>query len=98
MVMQKKIIREIMAIVLAAVLIAPTVAWGQEDMDKPEPMEIVVDLGLARPFGFLVLAAGTTIFIVSYPFAAVTGSAKSTANALVAEPYQFTFERDLGEY
>jgi hypothetical protein len=94
---RKSHMRRIVAIILAGLLLAPAVVWGQ-GQDKPEGTEIVFDLVIARPAGFMGLVLGTSIFLVSYPFAVVTGSAKNTAHALVTEPYEFTFERDLGSY
>ena len=103
---QRRYMTGIVAIVLAGFLFAPAVVWGQDQdrevwgqgPDKPTGTEIVADLVLARPLGIMGLAVGTGLFLVSYPFAVVTGSAKSTADALVAAPYEFTFERHLGTY
>jgi hypothetical protein len=103
---QRRYMTGIVAVVLAGLLLAPAVVWGQgqdkevwgQGPDRPEGTEIVFDLVIARPLGVVGLALGTSIFLVSYPFAVVTGSAKSTAHALVAEPYTFTFERGLGIY
>jgi hypothetical protein len=94
---QRRYIRRIVALVLAGLLLAPAAVWGQ-DQDKPTGTEIAFDLVIARPLGIVGLALGTSFFVVSYPFAVITGSAKTTADALVVQPYEFTFERDLGSY
>jgi hypothetical protein len=60
--------------------------------------DITFDLMIARPLGFVSVALGTSLFVVTLPFAVATGSADNTAKALVAKPYNFTFVRDLGEY
>jgi len=77
---------------------APSMVWAQDVVDEPTGTEITFDLMIARPLGFVSTALGTSIFVVTLPFAVATGSAKNTAKALVAEPYNFTFVRDLGEY
>lgn len=86
----------VIAILLGFVGVPPTV-WAQE-LDEPTGTEITFDLMIARPVGFVSLALGASIFVVSLPFAVATGSADNTADALVAKPYDFTFVRDLGEY
>jgi hypothetical protein len=82
---------------LACFLGAPSAVWSAE-MDKPTGTEIAFDFVIARPLGVVGLALGTTFFVVTFPLAVVTGSTKDTADALVAEPYKFTFVRELGEY
>ncbi len=94
---RKVIMVGVVVTVLACLLGAPPVAWAEET-EKPTGTEITVDLIIARPIGVVSLVAGTAIFIVSYPIALLTGSGKNTADALVAEPYEFTFVRGLGEY
>ncbi len=71
--------------------------WAEEEK-KPEGTEIIFDLAIARPLGFASLVLGTSVFIVSLPFVAIVGDTKQTAEALVVEPYRFTFVRDLGKY
>ena len=50
----------------------------------------IVSLGLAM--------GGTTFFIVALPFALSSGSTGDAWDALVAEPFQFTFTRPLGKF
>ncbi|OGP52630.1 MAG: hypothetical protein A2Y65_08260 [Deltaproteobacteria bacterium RBG_13_52_11] len=91
------IVLGIVVIVLVSFPGAPPVIWA-EDMDKPTGTEITFDFVIARPLGIVSCALGATIFVATFPFAIATGSAKNTAHALVAEPYNFTFDRGLGEY
>jgi hypothetical protein len=95
--LRKGIVVGVIVTALVCFLGTPPVVWA-EDFDKPTGTEITFDLMIARPLGIVSLAAGTSIFIASLPFAAVAGSVKNTGNALVGEPYRFTFIRDLGEY
>jgi ABC-type spermidine/putrescine transport system permease subunit II len=95
--LRKGIIVGVVVTVLASFLGTPPVVWAEE-MGKPTGTEITFDLIIARPVGMVSCALGTTIFIATFPFAIATGSAKNTAHALVAEPYNFTFVRGLGEY
>jgi hypothetical protein len=42
--------------------------------------------------------AGSALFVVCLPFAALSKSVKSTAHALVVAPAQATFTRPLGDF
>ena len=50
----------------------------------------ILSLGLAM--------VGTAFFIVALPFALSSGSTGDAWDALVAEPFQFTFTRPLGKF
>jgi hypothetical protein len=97
MALRKWIVAMVVLAVFAGFLGAPPVVWAEEEAD-PAGTEIIFDLAIARPLGFAGLAVGTTVFIASFPFAVAVGRVEDTANALVAEPYNFTFVRDLGKY
>ena len=60
--------------------------------------EIVLDVIAARPLGLATLAIGTAFFIVSLPFAVISGSTDVTAKALLADPFNYTFTRPLGDF
>ncbi len=95
--LRKGFILGVVVALLVGFLGVPPVVRAEIE-DEPTGTEITFDLVLVRPIGVVVFAAGTTIFIVSSPFALITGSLKNTADKLVAEPYRFTFVRPLGEY
>jgi hypothetical protein len=103
MFLKKGVVIGTVVIVLFAIVGLPPVVWAQEtytpQLDtRPTGTEIIFDLTIARPLGFASFLVGTTIFIVAFPFAVAVGSVSDVANALVAEPYNFTFVRDLGTY
>jgi hypothetical protein len=97
MALKKWILSGVVITILLGFIGAPTMVWAQ-DLDEPTGTEVTFDLMIARPVSFVGLALGASIFVVTLPFAVATGSADNTAKALVAEPYDFTFVRDLGEY
>ena len=94
---RKWIVAMIVLTVLTSFLGVPHTVWAEEEAD-PAGTEIIFDLAIARPLGFAGLALGTTVFIASLPFTAAVGNAGDAAEALVVEPYNFTFVRDLGKY
>jgi hypothetical protein len=57
---------------------------------------ITGDLFILRPVGVAALAGGSALYALAWPWAALTGSTKETANVLIKKPYRFTFRRPLG--
>jgi hypothetical protein len=100
MALKKWITRGVVIIILLGFVGVPSMVWAQDDLnlDEPTGTDIIFDFMIARPLGCVSVALGTSLFVVTLPFAVATGSADNTAKALVAQPYNFTFVRDLGEY
>ncbi len=89
-----------MVIVVAVAILGglfgvPHFVWAE---DKPGAEEITFDFFIARPLGILSVLAGGALFVVTCPAALITGSTKTTAQKLVFEPCEFTFDRPLGEF
>ena len=51
-----------------------------------------------RPALFATTVAGTTVFVVTLPFSALSKSIKPAARALVVAPAKATFTRALGDF
>ena len=98
MALRKGVVVGVVITILLGFLSAPPMVLAQGEFDEPTGTDITFDLMIARPLGFVSTALGTSLFVVTLPFAVATGSADNTAKALVAKPYNFTFVRDLGEY
>lgn len=90
----KKILSLAVAVTVAVSLLAPAAGLCQEG--EPSGEDIIVDFAVLRPAGLVALGAGTIIYVISFPFAAITGDTKTPAKKLVVEPYEFTFGRPLG--
>ncbi|MEE3266842.1 MAG: hypothetical protein VX221_08720 [SAR324 cluster bacterium] len=58
---------------------------------------MVIDVPI-RILGIGLAVVGTAFFIVALPFAMSSGSTGDAWDALVAEPFQFTFTRPLGKF
>jgi len=65
--------------------------------DTPGGGSVIADVILIRPLGIGTLVVGAAFFVVSLPFAVISGSTDKVANALVTVPFNFTFTRPLGE-
>ncbi|RJQ45089.1 MAG: hypothetical protein C4538_09085 [Nitrospiraceae bacterium] len=87
--------KKILIVLLTAIfMLTSAAAFAKE---KPEPEEIIGDLVLLRPLGFVSFVVGTAVFIVALPVALTTKSTKQTADVLVKKPFDYTFTRPLGE-
>src|SRR3974377_2216643 len=64
----------------------------------PDPTVVCADALVMSPRLFASTVAGSAIFVVCLPFAALSKSVKSTAHALVVTPAQATFTRPLGDF
>ena len=70
-------------------------AWA---LDDGSPEAIVIDTVVARPACFVATVLGSAFFVISLPFAALSGSVDKTSEALVVKPAKATFTRPLGDY
>jgi hypothetical protein len=59
---------------------------------------VIMDIVIARPFGFAALVIGSAFFVVTFPFAAMSKNTSKTADTLVGEPFRFTFVRPPGDF
>jgi hypothetical protein len=56
------------------------------------------DALVARPLGLCATVIGTGIFVVSLPFSLLGRNTDKAFDYLMADPFQFTFSRPLGEF
>ncbi len=65
--------------------------------EKPEAFAMVLDIPV-RVLGIGILTVGTAFFIVALPFALTSGSTGDAWDALIVDPFKYTFTRPLGKY
>lgn len=71
---------------------------GYTEDQKPTGGEMMWDTFALRPFGMVATAVGAVVWVVSYPFAHWGGNTEESTDALVREPFEWTFERPLGQF
>jgi len=81
-------------LVAAIVLLTSTIAFAESEKGE----NIVADVLVVRPVGLAAIVAGTALFLVSLPLAVITKDASTTAKQLVLNPFDYTFERPLGDF
>jgi hypothetical protein len=89
--MKTKLLTALCALTL---LSAATPAVAEED----KTLNALADVALVRPGCFVATIGGTALFIVAFPFAAMSRSVKKTAHTLIANPAKATFTRPVGDF
>lgn len=93
--------RTLAAILCTALLAHSGLSMAQErylsDNDA-DAGAMLADLVFVRPFGLVGSVLGAGIFVVTLPFTVPSRSTEAAANALVAEPLEYTFNRPLGDF
>jgi len=93
--------KTIVAAALAGLLAISTPAMAADPSntryEEGDDVAVLFDLVILRPFGLVVTAAGTAIYVAVSPITAITGNLKKSFAVLVAAPAAYTFKRDLGE-
>jgi len=81
-----------LVLLLAVMLVGTALSvegWAESKIDELP----LLDLLIARPFGFLAGVAGTGIFIAFLPFTLPTKSVDKAAKMLITDPFRFSFTR-----
>jgi hypothetical protein len=68
------------------------------EREKPTGGMMMWDALVMRPIGIVGTALGSVVWVVSYPFAYLGGNTDESTEALVQEPFEWTFQRPLGEF
>jgi len=65
--------------------------------ERPGAFAMVIDVPI-RVVGLGLALIGSAFFVVALPFALTSGSTGDAWDALVIEPFEFTFTRPLGKF
>ena len=69
--------------------------YGSDDVDSGG---MLADLVFVRPLALVGTVLGAAVFVVALPFTVPSGSVEKTADAFVANPFEYTFNRRLGDF
>ncbi len=86
-------IKLLTALCAVALLSSATPASAQD-----KQLEVIIDVGLVRPSCFAVTVAGSALFVVILPVAAISKSVKKTKHTLITVPAKATFTRPVGDF
>jgi hypothetical protein len=94
----QRVIVLLTALTLVAVPCMTCFAQGLEQDDEIIAGKMAGDALVVRPLGICATVIGGAIFVVSLPFSALGGNTKPAYDYLVADPFNFTFNRPLGDF
>lgn len=96
--MKRFIIGSLAALGLLGAIASPAALAQDRIDDGPSAEAIVFDLAIARPAGLVGTIVGAVVLVVALPFTITIGAPPAdAAQALVVDPFAFTFTRPLGE-
>ena len=76
----------------------PTIAQDGYVYGDADSGAMLADLVFVRPLSLVGTVLGGVIFVVTLPFTLPSRSTEVAATALVAEPFEYTFNRPLGDF
>ena len=99
--------KKIMAICLTAALLWPACGSAvfagnteesiPEEQIETEDIPVIIDVLILRPVGLASCVVGLAAAVIALPFAIPSGSMKKVSQALIEEPFYYTFKRPLGK-
>ena len=96
----RNIRRAVVAISCVALIAGSGLAIAQETYPSGDADSgaMAADLIFVRPIALVGTVVGAAIFVVTLPFTLPTQSAEEAGRALVASPFEYTFNRPLGDF
>src|SRR5262249_40867493 len=98
--MKQSLRRAAMAISCAALMAGSLKAIAQDDFayEAPDSGDMLAGLVFVRPLALVGTVLGSAVFLVALPFTLPSGDVEKSANAFVANPFEYTFNRQLGDF
>ncbi len=93
----KKITSMVMATLMILVFHSVSLAATRELSSRPPTGAVVSDVLVLRSLGFAGTVLGSAAFAVSLPVTLASHQVDRSEKLLVQEPYDYTFERPLGQ-
>ncbi len=72
--------------------------WAADKLRRDDPMShgwSLIDMFVARPLGVAAMVGGSAIFVVTLPFTVPSGSIGDSASMFIAQPFEFSFMREV---
>lgn len=85
-------------LVVTALIAISIVMISVPALGNDQTLDATADILIVRPLSLAATVVGTAVFIVSLPFSIPSQSVGATAKTLVAEPFNFTFTRPIGDF
>jgi hypothetical protein len=88
----------LLLIVLLVIGGLSSAGWAADKLRRDDPMTqgwSLLDLLAARPLGIAAGIGGSAVFVVTLPFTLPSGSVGDAADMFIAQPFQFSFLREV---
>jgi len=93
--------RTLVLLITLTLVIAPCTSCFAQEIERDDAIvagQMAGDALVARPLGLCATVIGGALFVVSLPFSLLGGNSGEAFDYLLADPFQFTFNRPLGEF
>ncbi len=84
-----------------SLILVPCMTCLAQDIEQDDAViagQMAGDALVARPLGLCATVIGGALFVVSLPFSLLGGNTGDAFHYLLAEPFNFTFTRPLGDF
>jgi hypothetical protein len=88
----------VLSMVLTMAVAGPALAQQDGTVTGDRGSDMAVDLVVVRPLGIVATVIGTAGFVLALPFTLPSGSTEETAREWIAAPFEYTFNRPLGDF
>jgi hypothetical protein len=89
-------------LLILTILMLPlgSAALAQEYIESEDASggAMIYDTVIVRPISALATLASTAVYVLGLPFSALGGNTDEASEKLVKEPFEYTFQRPLGEF
>jgi hypothetical protein len=89
-------------LLILTILMLPlgSAALAQEYIESEDASggAMIYDTVIVRPISALATLASTAVYVLGLPFSALGGNTDEATEKLVKEPFEYTFQRPLGEF
>lgn len=86
--------KTIIVMLTLIIVLTSSMAFARTEVDATN---VIAETLILRPLGFGALIFGTTFYVLSLPMSLITDSERDVRQVLVVEPYQYVFERSMGD-
>lgn len=92
--------RAVVVISSVALMVCSVLAMAQESYQSGDSNEngMLADLVIVRPVALVGTVLGAAVFVVALPFTLPTQTVGQAAKVFVANPFEYTFNRPLGDF
>ena len=86
--------KTVIVMLTLVLVLTSSMAFARTDTDATN---LIAETLVLRPMGIGALIAGSVFYVLSLPMALITDSEKDVREVLVLEPYEYVFERAMGD-